>query len=154
MPKFRKKPMPVEAEVWREGLEDGWEYEDRLTVDISPQMYAASKVDGVRLYPYIATLEGRYYIGAGDWIITGQAGERWPVSDEKFRAIYDLRDDGTVVSKPSVREAIRMPNAFTIHCSGGDLRGEAGSYLVLATPDDAYPIAASIFAATYEPAEG
>ena len=149
MAKYRKKPVVVQAEMYRAGIEDGWECEDQIP-SLTDGMFAVSRVEGVRLYPYIATLEGRYFITEGDWVITGQANERWPVSDEKFRAIYDRRDDGQIVSKPSVRDAMRMPNDFAIFCSGGTLSGKAGDYLVLATPDDAYPIAADIFAMSYE----
>lgn len=161
MAKYRKKPVVVQAEPYRQGLEDGWEYEDQLPVDITPAMFAASKVDIVRLYPFIRTLEGPYFIGAGDWIVTGPAGERWPVSDEKFRAIYAPEHafafgnafTGRYRSRPLERDAIRMPNDFAIFCSQGTLAGKAGDYLVLATPDDAYPVAAEVFAASYEAVE-
>ena len=49
---------------YQPGMEDGWEYEDELQTDITPGMYAASKVDVVRLYPYIETPEGRRYLSA------------------------------------------------------------------------------------------
>lgn len=157
--KVRKKAVEVYAEPYSAGLEDGWEYEDQLPPDCDyDAMYPLSKVDGVRLFPFVNTLEGRYFLCEDDWIITGQKGERWPISTAKFDAIYETKKGsvyevwgaGRYVSKPLERDAIKMPNDFTVHCSGGDLRGAAGSWLVLATPDDAYPVEAAIFDATYE----
>ncbi|KKN62225.1 hypothetical protein LCGC14_0513620 [marine sediment metagenome] len=89
MAKFRKKPVVIEAEVYHAGLEDGWEYEDEIQGGLTSAMYAASKVDGVRLYPYISTLEGRHYIGAGDYIITGIKGERYPCKPDIFEQTYE-----------------------------------------------------------------
>ena len=91
--KFRKKPVVIEAEVYSEGMEDGWEYEDQLPDEIPDPsftaMFAASRVDGVRMYPYISTLEGRHYIGKGDYIITGIQGERYPCKPDIFEATYE-----------------------------------------------------------------
>lgn len=67
MPKFRKKPVIIEAEVYHPGLEDGFE-------------------NG---RPYIETLEGRHYISPGDWIITGVKGERYCCKDSIFRLTYE-----------------------------------------------------------------
>ena len=93
MPKFRKKPVVVEAEKWQPGLEDGWEYEDQLPEDITDgmfdAMFRASRVFIVRLYPFIRTLEGRMWIGEGDWIITGIKGERYPCKPDIFEATYE-----------------------------------------------------------------
>lgn len=36
-----------------------WEYEDRITFPITAGMFRASKVDGVRLYPYILLIAGK-----------------------------------------------------------------------------------------------
>lgn len=47
----------------------------------------------------IETLEGTAVANEGDWILQGQEGERWPVSDEQFRDSYEgpvdeHREDG------------------------------------------------------------
>lgn len=96
------------------------------------------------------TLEGPYEVNEGDWIVYGQQGEPYPVPADKFTRLYAPIADDRYRSIPHVRDAIRMPNRFTIHCSGGDLTGNAGDWLMLATPDDAYPVAAAIFDATYD----
>lgn len=89
---YRKKPIIIEAEVYHEGLEDGWEYEDKLECGLTQGMYKASRVDGVRIYPYIRTLEGRHFISEGDYIITGIKGERYPCKPDIFEQTYELVD--------------------------------------------------------------
>ncbi|PRC41740.1 hypothetical protein C6A85_000000114100 [Mycobacterium sp. ITM-2017-0098] len=37
----------------------------------------------------IQTLEGAVVATAGDWILRGQHGEEWPVSDARFRDSYE-----------------------------------------------------------------
>lgn len=91
--KYRKKPIVVEAEVYREGLEDdfdtivasgkkylGWPVK-RKNNEIVPIDYA--------LVPYINTLEGKHYISKGDYIITGVKGERYPCKPDIFKATYE-----------------------------------------------------------------
>ncbi len=65
--KFRKKPVIIEAEQYRPGLEDG------------------INLDG----PYIKTLEGNLQISPGDWIITGIKGERYACKPDIFKATYE-----------------------------------------------------------------
>jgi len=67
MARCRKKPIVVDAEIYRPGLEDGVE-------------------DGK---PYIDTLEGKHYITPGDYIMTGIAGERYPIKPDIFLTTYD-----------------------------------------------------------------
>jgi hypothetical protein len=63
--KYRKKPVIIEAEVYREGLEDGFDECDNCFEDEDfCQHCEPSK-------PYIDTLEGKHYITPGDYIITG-----------------------------------------------------------------------------------
>lgn len=81
MPKFRKKPVEIEAVQWNgmlgcleamEGLDGSREW--RL-------------VDGDKVA--IDTLEGTMTANIGDWIIRGVAGEIYPCKDEIFKATYD-----------------------------------------------------------------
>lgn len=149
MAKFRKKPTEVTARQYR--VDSG-----RLIPELTYHYAAGDPVAqtlGALERVTCPTLEGPYAVNEGDWIVCGVQGEPYPVPDAKFALLYEPIEGERYRSIPQVRDAIRMPNDFTIHCSGGDLRGEAGSYLVLATPDDAYPIEGAIFAATYEPVE-
>jgi hypothetical protein len=75
---FRKKPVIIEAEQYRSGLEDGFE-----------------EVDG-KLVPFINTLEdtdySKHYITEGDWIITGVKKERYPCKPDIFEMTYEKVD--------------------------------------------------------------
>jgi len=72
--KYIKKPIQVDAEVYKRGMEDG--FHDFY------QFPASSK-------PYIQTLEGRMFISPGDYIITGIRGERYPCKPDIFEETYD-----------------------------------------------------------------
>jgi Trk K+ transport system NAD-binding subunit len=47
--------------------------------------YLAWQVDEARV---LQTIEGRAVAQAGDWVVEGYGGERWPVSDDQFRRTY------------------------------------------------------------------
>lgn len=72
MPKYRKKPVVIEAEVYEPGMEDG---------------FIQNPVGGED--PYIHTLEGPHIITAGDYIITGVKGERYPCKPDIFEMTYE-----------------------------------------------------------------
>lgn len=80
MAKYRKKPVVIEAEIYRKGLEDGIGHIDDHD---SPYFFGDPK-------PYIQTLEGKHYITEGDWIVTGIEGERYPVKNSIFQKTYEL----------------------------------------------------------------
>jgi hypothetical protein len=50
--------------------------------------YCAWQVSGKLV---IRTMEGRAVAQAGDWIVEGHRGQRWPVTDEQFRRTYKLK---------------------------------------------------------------
>ncbi|WP_342480472.1 hypothetical protein NST07_26005 [Paenibacillus sp. FSL L8-0340] len=90
---FRKKPVLVDAVQYTPGLEDGYAcyvigggrfvgYHDKRT----PVPPAFRKV------PAIKTLEGFHEISAGDWIVTGILGERYPCKPEVFAQTYESAD--------------------------------------------------------------
>jgi len=92
--KFRKKPVVIEAEQYKEGMEDG--FEERFTHHLNPgQSYGiqTSEEDVAVQVPYIETLEGRHLITKGDWIITGIQGERYPCKPDIFNETYDAVED-------------------------------------------------------------
>lgn len=75
MTKFRKKPIVIDAEQfwpdkvpWPEGVR-----RDKFT-------------EGGF---YIGTLEGHHQVTAGDWIITGVKGERYPCKPDIFDLTYE-----------------------------------------------------------------
>lgn len=88
--KFRKKPVVIDAEQYKEGMEDGFDirYASESTPHITWGIPSDGEVIEVKV-PYIQTLEGKMYINAGDWIITGIKGERYPCKPDIFEATYE-----------------------------------------------------------------
>lgn len=98
MAKWRKKPVIIDAEVYREGMEDGFE---QHCVHIQKCLdKSAENCEGVKcaeceveaewiLKPYIQTLEGKHYITEGDYIVTGIRGERYPCKSDIFLETYE-----------------------------------------------------------------
>lgn len=73
MPKFRKKPVVIEAVQWFPGKE--------ITgVDVANPGDDQAEIE---------TLEGIMRVSPGDWIITGVKGERYPCKPDIFAATYD-----------------------------------------------------------------
>lgn len=81
MPKFRKKPVVVEAEQWFPGKEVPGVVFGRPPLSTGPKIW------------YTLTLEGWHEVMPGDWVITGVAGERYPCKDAIFRATYEPTDE-------------------------------------------------------------
>lgn len=52
-----------------------------------PVVVEAEQVDTIQ---YIETLEGTMKASAGDWIITGVNGERYPVKPDIFKKTYEI----------------------------------------------------------------
>lgn len=78
MSKWRKKPVVVEAEQW-------W-----------PDMGSCLGVDHQEpddVFGVIRTLEGVMTVSAGDYVITGVAGEVYPCKPEIFEATYEPVED-------------------------------------------------------------
>ncbi len=76
--KYRKKPVVIEAEQWKEPQGNHPLGEpDRLGV------YAEGNTF------YINTLEGRHIVTPNDWIITGVKGETYPCKPDIFEKTYE-----------------------------------------------------------------
>lgn len=84
MPKFRKKPVEIEAVLWTGenvaelidfGATGGPSFEFAVGYKPSPV--------------YIATLEGRMRADPGDWIIRGVQGEYYPCKPDIFEKTYE-----------------------------------------------------------------
>lgn len=89
--RFRKKPVEIDAEVYRPGLEDGFGYRtpegvafmwDGLGRLVTPSQDR-------ELVPAIKTLEGYVAVSPGDYIVTGVAGERYPCKPDIFALTYE-----------------------------------------------------------------
>lgn len=76
MPKFRKKPVVIEAEQFiGSPLPAGCRYGAGESFDFSAC--------------YVDTLEGVMRADLGDWIITGVKGEKYPCKPDIFAATYE-----------------------------------------------------------------
>lgn len=85
MPKFRKKPVEIEAMRVPLVHEDGWpELFDWLNGDWQARDYQPH-IDGI----VINTLEGDHLASHGDWIIRGVRDEIYPCKPDIFEATYD-----------------------------------------------------------------
>ena len=110
MPRFRKKPVEVDAARW---WKNGDHPEDRcvwlgspggpfLSEGLVVRRFRRPDVGGdatcthcghsMHVHGWIDTLEGGHVVCPGDWIITGVKGERYPCKPEIFRLTYDPAD--------------------------------------------------------------
>ena len=84
MPKFRKKPVVIEA-IRNDG---------NLSPSLEPLTSFLRPTDAGNIYVasknvVIETLEGKMIADPGDWIIRGVAGEVYPCKPDIFAATYD-----------------------------------------------------------------
>ena len=104
------------------------------------------------------TLEGVVPYRSGDALITGPAGEQWPVEREFFFRNYQPKPgvreggDGEYSRLPQQVWALRMREAFYVQSgkNGGLLRGAPGDWLVQHGPDTYGVVRADIFPKLYE----
>lgn len=88
MPKFRKKPVVIEATQW-------FKHGDHPKVTTLPHDLAikASEANDHAIftteYGWCPTLEGGHIVTPGDWIITGVKGEHYPCKPDIFEATYE-----------------------------------------------------------------
>ena len=108
MPKFRKKPVVIEATQW---FKNGDHPDDFANIPHPMgKAYEVGEGEVVRYYRvplgdgqktcehcgkpmhshgWIDTLEGGHIVCPSDWIITGVEGERYPCKPDIFEATYD-----------------------------------------------------------------
>ena len=83
MPKFRKKPVVIEARQF----ETNNEADDKNMNDLVSWIGEGARHDGTDIY--IQTLEGEMRAECGSWIVQGVKGEFYPCDGEIFAATYD-----------------------------------------------------------------
>ena len=101
MPRFRKKPIEVEAHQWYQNGDHPLDEYERGTVNEGKlvRRYRTPDMDGQAVCEYcgylmhdhgwIDTLEGGHIVCPGDWIITGIAGEHYPCKSDIFEQTYE-----------------------------------------------------------------
>jgi len=92
MPRFRKKPVVIEAMQWTgDNLSDVIDFTG-LNISAArwtkEELEATVKNKGLKIF----TLEGPLRTRVGDWIIKGVKGEFYPCKPDIFEATYDLVD--------------------------------------------------------------
>jgi hypothetical protein len=107
------------------------------------------------------TLEGDVHFRAGDALLTGGQGERWPVKRDLFLSSYEplpptrRGEDGAYRKLPALAHALRLtaPADVSVSWQNDPLHGQAGDWLIRYA-DGAHGIVQdSIFRATYAPAD-
>lgn len=139
-----------------------------MTIDLAtdPEARAFSKqsspveVEIASCAGTLATLEGEVAYNGGDALVTGVAGERWPVGRARFDATYTPvpptgpGQSGQYRRLPNRVLAKQMGDAFDVPLGErGSLHGEPGDWLVQYAPGDQAVVAAQIFRQTYRPAD-
>jgi len=101
MPKFRKKPIVIEAEQW---------FPDRKIEGVIRESDSDAPLNFIDQYgdtrPFrgtdrdvenrvglIQTLKGFHVVRSGDWVITDVNGEKYPCKPDIFEATYDKVED-------------------------------------------------------------
>lgn len=90
MPKFRKKPVVIEAMQWPGVTVDGLGRALDFDMWVSHKAAAAGvavRISGQSLI--IPTLEGHHEAKPGDWIICGVNGELYPCKPDIFAKTYE-----------------------------------------------------------------
>lgn len=113
MPRFRKKPVEIEARLYDPDA-------------VEPQLLAAWSGGTVRTalakptdagtvtaYIDIPTLEGVMTANPGDWIIRGVKGEFYPCKPEIFSATYDPAETPTPSSSTTSAPSTETPTETT-----------------------------------------
>jgi hypothetical protein len=86
MPKFKKKPVIIEAVQW---TGDNMLAIRTLMGSILPRTIVVGKLAGTLEIP---TMEGIMTASQGDWIIRGVKGEFYPCKPDIFEATYEPVD--------------------------------------------------------------
>ena len=101
MPKFRKKPVIVEAfqmtkerradnSGWPEWLNIAWAKNPQIKGALYPKLYPRSTGSDELM---IHTLEGERMVDWNDWIIQEVNGELYPCKSDIFELNYELVED-------------------------------------------------------------
>lgn len=132
-----------------EGVTDGWfDHSDTFQTSKrgTPIKFQTTKAAGS-----VDTLEGPVAYEAGHHIVTGPKGERYPVSPDKFKTLYDDNGDGSATPKKIIKSARLADHDGVLHTSWGDLAYQKGQhYIVKHGSGDFGAIRSDIFDQTYD----
>lgn len=89
MPKFRKKPVVVEATQWFKHRDNLRVRRFRWEPDDTHCKHCDNDLD---THGWIDTLEGGHIVCPGDWVITGVRGEHYSCKPDIFDATYEAAE--------------------------------------------------------------
>lgn len=87
MPKYRKKPVVINAFQWFPEMGAVGGVHDLLHLTTAP-----GTADSPHRF-YIPTLEGNMTVSPGDFVITGVKGEQYPCKPDIFHQTYERVED-------------------------------------------------------------
>jgi hypothetical protein len=87
MPKFRKKPVEIDAVQWGGGSSDAAVLIRWMLDNGAMAHYSTTNMEHGRIV--IVTLEGDMQATPGDWIIQGVKGEFYPCKPDVFEQSYE-----------------------------------------------------------------
>lgn len=123
---------------------DGWTSARKREHQVSVRFAVAAET--------VQTREGSVDAVLGDAIITGAAGEKWPVAQAVFAQRYRHLAGDTYMAVPLGVRAVRQNAPFTALLADGRTRlhGEAGDWLIDYGDGSLGIVGATIFPLTYE----
>lgn len=120
-----------------------------------------SKVEFAKQTGSLLTLEGVVSFEAGDALMTGVRGERWPIQRTRFEATYELipptrmGENGPYLKKHMLVEARQATQEERVHLPGGNgpLRARVEDWVLTAPDGHQWVVANDIFIETYQVAK-
>lgn len=112
MPKFRKKPVVIEAVKWTgANVQALSEFLAGFDLHVAPPNGEPACGECIARFDYttpvpsvaIPTLEGTMTASAGDWIIRGIKGELYPCKPDIFEATYEAVEDELDIFETAAR---------------------------------------------------
>ena len=88
MPKYKKKPVAIDAIQWS----GRWEDVPAVTEFTEGNTVEKNDIDGKRTYLYIRTLEGDMLVSPFDFVVRGIKGEYYPCKPDIFKETYELAE--------------------------------------------------------------
>ena len=101
----------------------------------------------------VETLEGPVNAGPGHVLITGVAGEQYPISQKTFFETYNVDEDLGVAYKRKVivdAEQLTEPKSVKVEWSDDYLTGKPGDWLITNDKGSQWIVEEKIFEQTYE----
>lgn len=103
----------------------------------------------------LLTREGLEQAKAGDWIVTGGGGERWPMSNSTFIERYNPIEGtpGKFLAKPITVSAEQLEAPLVLDTKWGQQSAVAGDWLITSLDGSQHVCDAEAFARTYKSIE-